>query len=85
MRWQELERALSHIREGRYHRARAIVSSLNSLKKPVEWGHVIEIAGAGVAPGRVHIARALVEAGHVCNLREAFSKYLYDGGPASAS
>ena len=84
MRCQELERALARIREGRYHRAKTIVSKLMSLKKPVEWARVIAIAGAGVAPGRVHIARALVEAGHVYNLREAFNKYLYDGGPAYA-
>ncbi|KAI4296349.1 hypothetical protein L6164_036314 [Bauhinia variegata] len=40
------------------------------------------IAGKGVAPGRLHVARALVEAGYVENLRQAFSRYLFDGGPA---
>ncbi|THU69672.1 hypothetical protein C4D60_Mb08t16850 [Musa balbisiana] len=54
------------------------------VKVPIKWEHVTKIAGDGVAPGRVHIARALVEAGHVENLREAFNRYLYDGGPAYA-
>ncbi|KAL0335129.1 UNVERIFIED_CONTAM: 5'-3' exoribonuclease [Sesamum radiatum] len=36
----------------------------------------------GVAPGRLHIARAMLEAGHVENLKQAFARYLYDGGPA---
>ncbi|KAI9121236.1 hypothetical protein K1719_008269 [Acacia pycnantha] len=40
------------------------------------------IAGKGVAPGRLHVARAMVEAGYVENLRQAFSLYLFDGGPA---
>ncbi|KAK8558780.1 hypothetical protein V6N13_098418 [Hibiscus sabdariffa] len=39
-------------------------------------------AGKGVAPGRLHVARAMVEAGYVENLKQAFARYLYDGGPA---
>ncbi|MCO5606098.1 hypothetical protein L7F22_060285 [Adiantum nelumboides] len=81
-RWLELEVVLARIREGRHHRARNMISKLKLLKKPVTWESVVTKAGAGVAPGRLHIARALLEAGHVCNLREAFNKYLYDGGPA---
>ncbi|KAH7387365.1 hypothetical protein KP509_16G019600 [Ceratopteris richardii] len=81
-RWQELEAVLARIREGRHQRAQSMISKLKSLKKPVTWESVTMLAGAGVAPGRLHIARALLEAGHVCNLREAFNKYLYDGGPA---
>ncbi|MED6137459.1 hypothetical protein PIB30_065209 [Stylosanthes scabra] len=40
------------------------------------------IAGKGVAPGRLHVARAMVEAGYVENLKQAFARYLFDGGPA---
>ncbi|KAJ6796271.1 Uncharacterized protein M6B38_223225 [Iris pallida] len=58
---------------------------LSKLKMPLKWEHVCKIAGKGVAPGRVHVARAMVEAGHVENLKQAFSKYLYDGGPAYAT
>ncbi|KAA8536470.1 hypothetical protein F0562_028948 [Nyssa sinensis] len=42
----------------------------------------IRLLGNGVAPGRLHVSRALVEAGHVENLKQAFARYLYDGGPA---
>ncbi|XP_057977115.1 uncharacterized protein LOC131164145 isoform X2 [Malania oleifera] len=49
---------------------------------PRRWESVARIAGKGVAPGRLHVARAMVEAGHVENLKQAFSRYLYDGGPA---
>eukprot|EP00250_Pteridium_aquilinum_P013785 c21572_g1_i1 orf=285-1973(+) len=83
-RWQELETVLARIREGRHHRAKSIISKLKLLKKPVTWESVVMMAGAGVAPGRLHIARALLEAGHVYSLREAFNKYLHDGGPAYA-
>ena len=55
---------------------------LNMLKMPLKWEHVTRIAGSGVAPGRLHVARALVEAGHVEDLKQAFARYLYDGGPA---
>ncbi|KAL1564659.1 3',5'-nucleoside bisphosphate phosphatase [Salvia divinorum] len=36
----------------------------------------------GIAPGRLHIARAMLEAGHVENLKQAFSSYLHDDEPA---
>jgi 3',5'-nucleoside bisphosphate phosphatase len=45
---------------------------------------VNKIAGDGVAPGRLHIARAMVEMGHVENLSQAFNKYLGNDGPAYA-
>jgi 3',5'-nucleoside bisphosphate phosphatase len=38
---------------------------------------------AGSAPiGRPHIAQAMVEAGYVTSIDEAFDRYLADGGPA---
>ncbi|KAL5982151.1 hypothetical protein ACLOJK_016220 [Asimina triloba] len=78
----ELKDCLAHIREGRYIRAKDMISKLSSLKMPLKWEHITKIAGKGVAPGRLHVARALVEAGHVENLKQAFNRYLYDGGPA---
>ncbi|KAM0936892.1 putative phosphoribosyl 1,2-cyclic phosphate 1,2-diphosphodiesterase [Dioscorea sansibarensis] len=83
-RYEELERVLVAIREGRYLRARDMLIKLGELKMPLEWEHVVKIAGNGVAPGRLHVAQALVEAGYVENLKQAFSRYLYDGGPAYA-
>uniref|UniRef100_A0A1J3FQW5 PHP domain-containing protein n=1 Tax=Noccaea caerulescens TaxID=107243 RepID=A0A1J3FQW5_NOCCA len=78
----ELEGLLVKIRDGRVVRGREMVSKLNKLKIPLKWEHVTRIAGKDAAPGRLHVARALLEAGYVENLRQAFTKYLYDGGPA---
>ncbi|XP_015877285.3 uncharacterized protein LOC107413757 [Ziziphus jujuba] len=83
--FEELEQVLASIRDGRVLRAKNMVSKLNKLKLPLKWEHVARIAGKGVAPGRLHVARALVEAGHVENLKQAFSRYLFDGGPAYAT
>lgn len=79
---EELEKFLMNIRDGRFLRAKSMVKKLNKLKLPLLWEHVTHIAGKDVAPGRLHVARALVEAGHVSNLKQAFARYLYDGGPA---
>jgi 3',5'-nucleoside bisphosphate phosphatase len=40
------------------------------------------LARAHGAAGRPHVAAALVEAGAVATVREAFDRYLHDGGPA---
>ncbi|KAM0827837.1 hypothetical protein ACQ4PT_067928 [Festuca glaucescens] len=82
---QELEKVLSSIREGRYTRAKEMLLKLRNLDMPLKFEDVCNIAGNGVAPGRVHVARAMVKAGYVDNLRQAFSRYLYDGGPAYAT
>ncbi|CAL9751528.1 unnamed protein product [Musa acuminata subsp. burmannicoides] len=82
--FEDLENLLANIRYGRYLRAEEMLVKLSKLKMPLKWEHVAKIAGDGVAPGRVHVARAMVESGFVENLKQAFSRYLYDGGPAYA-
>ncbi|XP_054778023.1 uncharacterized protein LOC129286010 [Prosopis cineraria] len=81
-RFEELDKFLSNIRDGRFLRAKNMVLKLNKLKLPLKWEHVCRIAGNGIAPGRLHVARAMLEAGYVENLRQAFARYLFDGGPA---
>ncbi|WVZ55796.1 hypothetical protein U9M48_006412 [Paspalum notatum var. saurae] len=83
-RSNELDSMLLNIRDGRYLRAKNMLEKLNGLKVSVKWEHVTKIAGEGVAPGRLHVARAMVEAGYVENVRQAFNKYLGDDGPAYA-
>ncbi|CAN6313760.1 unnamed protein product [Urochloa humidicola] len=83
-RSDELYSMLLNIRDGRYLRAKNMLTKLNRLKVPIKWEHVTKIAGEGVAPGRLHVARAMVEAGYVENVRQAFNKYLGDDGPAYA-
>ncbi|PON63860.1 polymerase/histidinol phosphatase-like protein [Parasponia andersonii] len=80
--FEKLEKFLADIRDGRFLRAKNMVAKLNELKLPIMWEQVARIAGKGVAPGRLHVARAMVEAGHVENLKQAFARYLFDGGPA---
>jgi 3',5'-nucleoside bisphosphate phosphatase len=63
---------MAEIRESRLHRARAMVRKLNELGVPISWEQVSEIAGGGVV-GRPHIARAMIDAGVVSSIDEAFS------------
>lgn len=75
------QETLQEFRNTRDSRARKIVERLAELNMPVAWDQVEEIAQGG-AIGRPHIARAMVQAGHVATISEAFEKYLYTGGPA---
>ncbi len=69
------------LRHERLHRATRIVALLEGLGACVELDRVLAHAG-GAPVGRPHIAAAMVEAGHVADLGEAFDGYLRDGGPA---
>lgn len=68
-------------REGRLGRAQKILVKLDALGAPVEFDKVAAIAG-DAAIGRPHVARALVDAGHVRTVQEAFDKYLASDKPA---
>lgn len=81
----ELAGELAEIRESRLFRARAMVDKLGGLGVPVTWERVSEIAAGGVV-GRPHIARAMIEAGVVASLEEAFTPdWIGPGGPAYVS
>jgi len=70
-----LQNALAGFRDSRVDRAKDMVKKLANLGMPVDWEHVLRLAGEG-AIGRPHIGRALVERGYVANLQEAFALYL---------
>jgi predicted metal-dependent phosphoesterase TrpH len=72
---------LRRLQKSRVGRARLMVERLVELGKPVAWERVQSFAGDG-AVGRPHIALALVEAGHVSSVNEAFNLYLSRTGPA---
>ncbi|MCC6614733.1 MAG: PHP domain-containing protein [Anaerolineae bacterium] len=72
---------LAHFRTERLERGQRIVQKLVELGMPVTWDRVMAIAG-DAAIGRPHVARAMVEAGYVESVRDAFDRYLYNGGPA---
>ncbi len=81
--WQNerFQRQLAHLRDSRLSRARRMVEKLNQLGKPLSWESVEAMAGDG-AIGRPHIARAMVQAGHISSVNEAFDLYLSRNGPA---
>jgi predicted metal-dependent phosphoesterase TrpH len=80
--WQDeaFRQKLNGLQESRLGRARKMVDRLSELGKPVEWERVQSFAEGAV--GRPHIALALVEAGHVQTVNEAFDLYLSRTGPA---
>lgn len=70
------------LRTDRVRRARGMVERLGALGVPVTWERVLAIAGTGVV-GRPHIARAMVDAGAVGTVEEAFTeRWLGAGGRA---
>lgn len=80
--WQDegFRQRLRRLQESRLGRARKMVERLAELGKPVSWERVESFAEGAV--GRPHIALALVEAGHVSSVNEAFDLYLSRTGPA---
>lgn len=75
-----LQDHLERFRRDRVETARRMVEKLATLGVEVSWDRVQELAGGSV--GRPHVARAMVEAGHVENVPEAFDRYLGSNGPA---
>jgi predicted metal-dependent phosphoesterase TrpH len=79
----ELGGLLSRIEQGRIVRARTMVKRLVSLGVPLSFQDVQDMAGGEII-GRLHVAQALVKAGHVATRREAFDRYIGRHGPAYA-
>ncbi|WP_405457288.1 PHP domain-containing protein [Streptomyces sp. NBC_00101] len=80
----EFARERELVRDDRVPRARAMVAKLRALGVPVTWEQVARIAGDG-SVGRPHVAAALVEAGVVPTVSDAFTpEWLGDGGRAHA-
>ncbi|WP_224281700.1 PHP domain-containing protein [Streptomyces sp. LS1784] len=70
------------VRTDRFRRGRAIVERCRELGAEISWEQVQRIAGAG-SVGRPHIASALVEAGVVPTVSDAFTAdWLANGGRA---
>lgn len=69
----ELARERELVRDDRVPRARAMVEKLRELDVPITWEQVLRIAGDG-SVGRPHIATAMVEAGVVATVSDAFTE-----------
>lgn len=64
-------------------RMRDMIELLDRLGAPVDFDAVLAEAGDDAVLGRPHLARALVAAGHVPSVAQAFDRYLGDAAPAS--
>lgn len=60
----------------RRERLRGIVRRLEDQGIEVDFDRVVELSGGGGALGRPHLARALVEAGYVESVSEAFDRFI---------
>lgn len=77
-RFQE---ALARFRANRYQRGQRMVEKLAALNMPLDWNRVVEIADGG-AIGRPHVARALLQAGYVESVKDAFDRFIGNDRPA---
>jgi predicted metal-dependent phosphoesterase TrpH len=77
----EFQTAVAGFREARLTRAAQMVDALKALGVPIRLERVFEIAGEG-SVGRPHVAQALLEAGHIQSIDEAFDRYIGRNGPA---
>lgn len=71
---------LTTLRNGRANRAAKMVQKLNAMGVRIDYEKVAGYAQGAV--GRPHVARALMEAGVVRSLEEAFDKYIGRQRPA---
>jgi hypothetical protein len=78
---ERIEGRLRSFRLTRAHRGEKMVERLLALGYPIDHSRVEQLA-AGGAMGRPHVARALVEAGHVASVSEAFDRLIGAGRPA---
>lgn len=77
----QLQSLLTTLREARLGRARKMVDKLAPLGVKLDWQRVQAFAGDG-AVGRPHVAKAMVEAGYVPDVKAAFDRYIGRSGPA---
>ncbi len=78
---EALRAECQRLREERFRRAERIMALLDGLGVTVDRDAVTRIAGKAPV-GRPHIAQAMVQAGYVESIDDAFDRYLADGGPA---
>lgn len=78
---ERIEERLQHFREARQRRGQRMAEKLATLGYRIDPKRIDEIADGG-AVGRPHVARALVEAGYVATISDAFDKLIGSGKPA---
>ena len=81
----QLTAELERLQIARANRNVEIFQNLHDLGVGVEEAAVLQYCGASGQIGRPQIARAMMDAGHVASVQEAFDKYLADGMPGYAT
>jgi len=76
-----LLKRIAEFQSVRQNRIREMVAAINKLGVPLKADDVFALANCK-SPGRPHVARAMVKAGLVANLDEAFERFLKKGRPA---
>ena len=71
----------ARLRAERHERLRAMTERMAAAGFPVDIDAVFALLPEGASAGRPHLARALVGAGVVASVDEAFAKLLYNGSP----
>ena len=80
--WHELEDRLGSLAEARRNRLRVMAARLAQRGIRIDVEPMIEAAArSGKSVGRPDLARAMVAAGAVSSMKDAFNRHLYDGGP----
>ena len=77
---ERLRPALAKRLQGRQRRVQQMLDKLANLGYPVE--DPLTDVGQNAAPGRPHVAHALVKAGYVDHPQEAFDRWIGEGKPA---
>jgi 3',5'-nucleoside bisphosphate phosphatase len=77
----DLVAELRRLTDTRFRRGELMVERLQALGYDISFERVHEIAGDELV-ARPHIAQAMVEAGIVPTEKEAFDRFISDGGPA---
>ncbi|HEX8080381.1 MAG TPA: PHP domain-containing protein [Jatrophihabitans sp.] len=77
---EALKAERARLRESRLGRGEAIVEALVAAGYPISWQQVVDIAGGG-AVGRPHIGQALLQAGVVDSVTDAFTHLLSSSSP----
>jgi len=73
---------LQQLHQARRSRITEIVRKLNQLGMELDLAEILGSVPDGRSLGRPHVAQAMVAAGYVSNIREAFTKWLGRGMPA---
>jgi predicted metal-dependent phosphoesterase TrpH len=80
--WADLEARLTGVREARRNRMRVMAARLAQRQIRIDVEPLLAAATtSGRSVGRPDLARAMVAAGAVTSVKEAFARHLYDGGP----